>query len=57
LYGNKAATPMDLNTQKEQFSNAFIVAVAAAAGFTTGQWDVDDDSIDWQIAAAGGRGV
>ena len=48
---------MDLNKQKEQFSNAFVVAVAAAAGFVTGQWDVDDDSIDWQIAASGGHGT
>ena len=48
---------MDLNKQKEQFSNAFVVAVAAAAGFVTGKWNVDDDSIDWQIAAAGGHGT
>jgi hypothetical protein len=42
---------------KEQFSNAFVVVVAAAAGFVTGKWDVDDDSIDWQIAASGGHGT
>ena len=48
---------MDLNKQKEQFSNAFVMAVAAAAGFVTGKWDVDDDSIDWQVAASGGRGT
>jgi Domain of unknown function (DUF4365) len=48
---------MDSNRQKEQFSDAFVVAVAAAAGFVTGRWDVDDDSIDWQIAAAGGQGT
>ena len=49
--------PVDLNKQKEQFSNAFVVAVAAAAGFVTGKWDVDDDSIDWQVAASGGHGT
>jgi hypothetical protein len=45
------------NTQKEQFSNAFVVAVAAAVGCVTGQWNVDDDSIDWQLAIAGGQGT
>lgn len=48
---------MDSNKQKEQFGNAFVVAVAAAAGFVTGKWDVDDDSVDWQIAAARGSGT
>lgn len=41
---------MDSNKQKEQFSNAFVVAVAAAVGCVTGQWNVDEDSVDWQLA-------
>jgi hypothetical protein len=56
-FGNSGSIRVDSNKQKEQFSNAFVVAVAAAAGFVTGKWDVDDDSIDWQIAASGGRGT
>jgi len=55
--GNNGLIAVDSNKQKEQFSNAFVVAVAAAAGFVTGKWDVDDDSIDWQIAASGGHGT
>lgn len=50
-------TTVDPNTQKEQFSNAFIHAVAAAAGYATARPGVDDDSIDWQIAATGGQGT
>jgi len=45
------------NKQKEQFSNTFVVAVAAAVGCVTGQWNVDDDSTDWQLAIAGGAGT
>jgi uncharacterized protein DUF4365 len=48
---------VDLNAQKEQFSNAFIHAVSAAAGYATSKPGVDDDSIDWQIAATGGQGT
>jgi hypothetical protein len=48
---------VDLSKQKEQFSNAFVEAVAAAAGFVTGGWNVDDDSVDWQIASVGGHGT
>ena len=44
---------MDLNQQKEQFSRAYVQAVAAAAGFATYIPDVDDDSIDMGIAAGG----
>ena len=48
---------MDPNRQKEQFSDAFIRAVAAAAGYAVSKPSVDDDSIDWQIAATGGQGT
>jgi hypothetical protein len=42
---------MDLNQQKEQFSRAFVHAVASVAGFNTYRPEVDDDSIDVGIAA------
>jgi hypothetical protein len=48
---------VDSNRQKEQFSDAFIRAVAAAAGYAVSKPSVDDDSIDWQIAATGGQGT
>lgn len=43
---------MDLNQQKEQFSRAYVRAIAAAAGFDTYTLCVDDDSIDMGIAAS-----
>ena len=46
---------MDLNQQKEQFSRAYVRAIAAAAGFDTYTFCVDDDSIDMGIAASGKR--
>lgn len=48
---------MDFNRQKEEFSNAFIQAVAATAGFGLARPWVDDDSVDWSIAQAGGSGT
>jgi hypothetical protein len=44
---------MELNQQKEQFSRAYVRAIAAAAGFDTYALGVDDDSIDMGIAASG----
>ena len=41
---------MDLNTQKEQFSNAFVYAVTSGAGCTVAKPAVDHDSIDWTIS-------
>jgi hypothetical protein len=46
---------MDLNLQKEQFSNAYVRAVAAAAGFQVYKPEVDIDKIDWIVAAPGPR--
>ena len=46
---------MDLNLQKEQFSNAYVRAVAAAAGFQVYKPEPDIDKIDWVIAAPGPR--
>lgn len=43
---------MDLNRRKEEFSNAFVQAVVSAAGYTLAKPSVDDDSVDWMIAAS-----
>ena len=48
---------MDLNAQKEQFSRAYVQAVAAVSGYTWSQPSVDDDSIDLTLAAKGGGGT
>ncbi|WP_293358865.1 MULTISPECIES: DUF4365 domain-containing protein [unclassified Microcoleus] len=48
---------MELNQQKELFSKAYVRAVAAVAGFSVSQPEVDDDSIDLKIVARGGEGV
>lgn len=42
---------MDENMQKEQFSNAYLRAVAAVAGFSVAKPEVDDDSVDWSLQA------
>ncbi len=42
---------MDANQQKEQFSNAYLRAVAATAGFQMYKPEPDIDKIDWGIAA------
>jgi len=44
---------MDLNLQKEQFSNAYLRAVVAAAGFQIYKPEPDIDKIDWGIASPG----
>jgi hypothetical protein len=44
---------MDLNQQKEQFSIAYVRAVASVAGYNTYKPEVDDDSVDFGIAARG----
>ena len=43
---------MDISQRKEQFSRAYVHAVATAAGFALYEPNVDDDSIDLGI---GGR--
>lgn len=48
---------MDLNQQKEQFSFAYVRAVAATAGYGVSQPAVDDDSIDLQIASRSTAGT
>ena len=47
---------MEINAQKEQFSFAFVGAIAAAAGFKFGPSpQPDDESIDAVIRSGGGR--
>ncbi len=48
---------MEINQQKEQFSNAYLQAVASVAGYSLYKPAVDDDSVDWGIAARGTIGT
>lgn len=48
---------MDLSQQKEQFSFAYVRAVAAATGFGVSEPSVDDDSIDLMIASRSTSGT
>lgn len=41
---------MDPNAQKEQFSNAYVLSIAAVAGCSVSKPSVDHDSIDWTIS-------
>jgi len=44
---------VDINQQKEQFSNAYLQAITTVAGYSLYKPSVDDDSVDWGIAAKG----
>jgi hypothetical protein len=48
---------MDIDQQKEQFSHAYVKAVAAVAGFAWYKPSVDDDSVDLGLAQRGGGGT
>jgi uncharacterized linocin/CFP29 family protein len=48
---------LDINQQKEQFSNTYLQAVTTVAGYSLYKPFVDDDSIDWGIAAKGLEGI
>ena len=48
---------MDIDQRKEQFSHAYVKAVAAVAGFAWYKPSVDDDSIDLGLAQTGGGGT
>lgn len=48
---------MHESMQKEQFSRAYVQAVAAVAGFSWAAPSVDDDSIDMYLARRGGNGA
>lgn len=47
---------MEINQRKEQFTVAYIHAIASVAGYTIYKPDVDDDSVDVGIAASRGTG-
>ncbi len=47
---------MDINQQKEQFSNAYLHTITSVAGYSLYKPAVDDDSVDWGIAATGVMG-
>ena len=47
---------MNLNEQKQQFSTAFVRAVAAQCGLAYAVPETDDDSIDATVAKRGGGG-
>jgi hypothetical protein len=47
---------VDINQQKEQFSSNFVRVVAAVVGYALYKPEVDEDSVDWGIAAKGGIG-
>ncbi len=47
---------MNLNDQKEQFSNAFIQALAARAGYGLAKPIPDEDSVDWFLHVRGPYG-
>ncbi|WP_445635831.1 hypothetical protein [Nostoc sp. DSM 114161] len=44
---------MYVNQQKEQFSNPYLQAITTVAGYSLYKPAVDDNSIDWGIAATG----
>jgi hypothetical protein len=48
---------MDVSQRKEQFSRAYIQAVAASAGFAWSTPSVDDDSVDLTLHQTGGSGT
>jgi hypothetical protein len=48
---NGSTPDMDINARQEQFANAFLITVAAVAGFAAAKPDVDNDSVDWTIAS------
>ena len=47
---------VDLGQRKEQFSVAYLHAVASVAGCRTSSPSVDDDSVDWYVKARGPHG-
>jgi hypothetical protein len=48
---------MDLSQKKQEFSRAYVKAVAAVCGYATQEPSVDDDSVDLTLAARGGAGT
>jgi hypothetical protein len=52
---NGSTPGMDINARQEQFANAFLVTIAAVAGFSAAKPDVDNDSVDWTVASRPSR--
>jgi hypothetical protein len=48
---------MDTDQRKEQFSRAYVQAVAACAGYAWSMPSVDDDSVDMTLSRRGGAGT
>ena len=48
---------MDISQRKEQFSIAYVRAVASAAGFSVSTPEVDDDSVDLTLSGRIVEGV
>ncbi len=48
---------MTIKMQMEEFSRAYVKAVAACAGFATSVPSVDDDSVDVNLHQRGGGGT
>jgi hypothetical protein len=48
---------MDLSQRKEQYSHAYVRAVASVAGFSVSIPEVDDDSIDLQLSGRSIEGL
>ena len=44
---------MDLSQQKEKFSDAYLQAIAAVAGYGLAKPNPDSDSVDWIVSARG----
>lgn len=47
---------MDIKQQKEQFSIAYVNAMAAKVGLSNAGWSVDEDSIDLSLKGRGYKG-
>jgi hypothetical protein len=48
---------LELSSQKEQFSAAYVRAVASAAGYAVSRPEVDEDSVDMTLSARGVAGT
>jgi Domain of unknown function (DUF4365) len=48
---------LHITQQQEQFSNAYLLAVATVAGLKLAKTDIDDDSIDFNISGKGFDGI
>ena len=53
LRNERLRVRVDINQQKEQFSNAYLQAITTVAGYCLYKPAVDDDSVDWGIATTG----